>query len=158
DRYMTAQDLLDLGRAFDSFEPDDLGTFQLPVYNEIIQGKDVLHLVQPQADSILDEFRGTGQTGAAAEVDPANVNLRVLNGGAPDRGARGTPEPRVGRALRVHRPADAPAVERTEVRLARRDLASSRLVARHLAADVLLVSDSTVSEITIVLGPDLLGV
>src|SRR5699024_1003269 len=92
DRFMTAQDLLDLGRAFDSFEPGDLGTFQLPVYDEKIQRKWVLQLVQPQADLVLDEFRGTGRSGIAADLNPADVKVRVHNGGAVEGAAIETSE------------------------------------------------------------------
>lgn len=158
DRYMSAQDLLNLGRAFDSFEPEDLGTFQLPVYGERVQGKDVLHLVHPQADLVLDGFRGTGHSGIAGELNAADINLRVLNGGAPEGAAIETSDLLRQHGFRTRTPADGEAVQKTEVRFSSGDLLRARFLARHLATDVTLIADPSVSEITIVLGPDHRGV
>lgn len=158
DRYMTVQDLLHLGRAFDSFEPGELQAADLPVYNEKISGKWIVQLSQPQADAVLDQFRGTGDTGIASEVNPADVNLRVLNGGAIEGSAVEASEALRGVGFRTQTPGDAEEVRSTEVRFPRGQLADARFVARYIASDVDLILDPTVSEITIVLSPDDRGV
>lgn len=158
DPYTTAQDLIDLGRAFRSFEPDELETDDVPVNDIRRGGADVLELVQPAADEILARFRGTGDAGVAGRIDVGSVTVRVLNGTTvQDQGATVTDQlANVG--FQVLSARDTEPSLRTEVRFRPTDLAEARLVARYLDADPVLVEDRDAQEITVVTGPDLKGV
>jgi len=158
DRDMTAQDLLDLGRAFDSFEPGELETLELPVYDEYVGGQAVVQLRRAEAEPILEQFRGTDAPTPEGEVRAEDVTLRVVNGGAPDQAAAEATD-QLGRlGFRTQAPSTVDPVERTQIRFTAAALSEARYLARHLAGDVELVSDPTVSEITLVLGPDHAGI
>ena len=159
DRYTTPQDLLNLGRAFRDFEPEDLGTFSLPVTDIRKGGEAVLQLIDDQAEPILEQFRGTGASGVAADIDPSNATVRVLNGtGGLNEGSITTDAlDEVG--FQVASPGDAAEhVTRTEVRFPSGQDNAAALVARYLDGEPILVKDDTMGEVTVVTGPDLKGV
>jgi polyisoprenyl-teichoic acid--peptidoglycan teichoic acid transferase len=88
DDVLTADDILDLGSRFRSFDPDNLELFSLPVVDDTIGGAAILRLVEREAQPILDRFRGTIGEG----VEPSSVRIRVLNGSGRSGEARETLE------------------------------------------------------------------
>jgi len=159
DRDMTVQDVLDLGRAFDSFEAGELEVLELPVYDLRLPSTWTVQLYRDQAEPILDQFRGTDAvTAPEAEPRAEDVTLRVLNGGAPDQAAAAATDRLGDLGFRTQAPGTADPVERTQIRFAAEGAAAARLVARHLAVDAGLVLDPNASEVTLVLGPDHAGV
>ena len=160
DPFTTAQDLINLGRTFKNFDPQTLRTDTLPVVDATRGGADVLLLVEDEAEPILAQYRGTGASGAAAIVDPSSVSVRVVNGtGTLNQGAD-TTDRLEALGFQVSSPG-ADAVDkpfRTEVRYHPGEEADALLVARHLAADPVLIADDGVDEVTVVTGPDFFAV
>lgn len=70
-------DLLPLARAFQSFEADDLVTYELPVFPDRAGGADILRLVDSEAEAVLRLFRPEVETG---DLDPSVIRVRALNG------------------------------------------------------------------------------
>lgn len=160
DPYTTPQDLIDLGRAFDSFDAEDLVTIELPVVGMNRGGAAVLDLVEPEATRLLTPFRGDPTGGANATFDPSTITVRVANGtGRSNEGAR-TTDRLADVGFRVRNPRDASRqVQRTTISYHPTLEAEARFVARHLDARPLFVPDTDlVTEIHITTGPDLDGV
>lgn len=159
DEYTTAQDLLNLGRAFRDFEPEALGTFSLPVVDVVRGGDKVLELVQSEAEPIFEQFRGTGSAGVAADILPSTITVRVLNGtGNPNEGTL-TTDAFARAGFRVASPGDASeTVSRTEVHHPAGKGAEALVVARHIDGDPVLVADDSMGEVTVITGPDLVDV
>ena len=90
DNRLTPGDLLDLGTRFRSFNPDSLLTYSLDGTPAVINGADVLRLVEgAQTEATLDIFRDG--VGRHAGLRPASVRVTVRNGtGAPHQGADAT--------------------------------------------------------------------
>jgi polyisoprenyl-teichoic acid--peptidoglycan teichoic acid transferase len=84
DQELTAGDLFDLGRRFRSFDPDNLETYSLDraVTPDVVGDADILRLDERAAAPLLDLFREPRPAASApgADIDPASVRLRVLNG------------------------------------------------------------------------------
>jgi len=80
DDIISRRDLLDLGTQFETFQSGSLQTYTLPVFDADVGTEDapknVLILADPEAQSILDVFRGSGTAADAA----SGVRVRVLNG------------------------------------------------------------------------------
>ena len=104
DDLLTADDIIDLGRAFRSFDPGTLDLYSLPVVPSAVGGASVLRLVDDRAQPTLDRFRGTDRAGPAPGRRPC-AGAQQLQA-APARAAA-APEPG---ALR-HRAADRPAAQ-----------------------------------------------
>ena len=80
DTELTPDDLLDLGLAFRTFEPEDLRTMSLDVYDDSINGASILRMQDTEANQQrLDIFKGLadGTSGAGPE---ASVQVAVNNG------------------------------------------------------------------------------
>ena len=71
DDRLTLRTLLDLGRAFSSFRPDDLDRYVLPVIDDSVGGSSVLRL-DDSADRVFDVFRGTA-------LEPEEVRVSVVD-------------------------------------------------------------------------------
>lgn len=76
DDLLTANDIIDLARAFRSFDPGALDLYALPVQAGSAGGASILRLLDEPAQPTLDVFRGT-DTGA---LRPSDVRVQVLNG------------------------------------------------------------------------------
>jgi polyisoprenyl-teichoic acid--peptidoglycan teichoic acid transferase len=76
DDLLTADDIITLGRAFRSFNPDSLITYALPTRAGSAGGASILRLEDEEAQPILDHFRGTD----TADLRPSDVRVLVLNG------------------------------------------------------------------------------
>ena len=156
----TAQDLIDLGRAFDNFAEDDLQTVEIPVVDATRGGADVLLALEPQTDQVLAPFRGTGTPDGEGNFDPSTITVRVANGtDRLDEGALTTDRFQA-LGFAVLDPIDAPApVWQTIVTYHPTAEPQARFVARYLDGDPLLQADEAQgSEILVTTGPDLLGV
>ncbi len=70
-------DILPLARAFQSFEADDLVTYQLPVYPDRAGRADIVRMVDSEAEAVLRLFRPQVDTG---DLDPSTIRVRALNG------------------------------------------------------------------------------
>lgn len=157
DPYTTAADLITLGRAFQRFDPDKLGQSSLTVREVYRGGADVLELDERASEPVLAQFRGTGGSGDR-EILPSTVTVRVLNGtGVQDQASELTDRfEELG--FQVASPNSADPVWVTEVRYPPGSDAEAHLVARYLDAEPRLVPDPDVTEITVVTGPELVGV
>jgi polyisoprenyl-teichoic acid--peptidoglycan teichoic acid transferase len=71
DQQLTPQDLLDLGRRFSGFDPDDLGTYTVPVQFGTVGTASVLFAQDEVLEPVLEVFRG------AAADDPATVRVKL---------------------------------------------------------------------------------
>jgi hypothetical protein len=154
DQNTTAGDLIALGQAFRSFDPETLETYSLPVTDEIRGGAAVLDLIPSEAEPILQRFRGTGEVLDPGEISPASVAVRVLNGSGVQDQASEASEILATAGFTMSEPSSAPAVDVTEVRYAPGQEAQAALVARHLFAQPVLIADPEVAEITIITGAD----
>ncbi len=72
DDRLTLRTLLDLGRAFSSFKPDDLDRYVLPVVDDSVGSSSVLRLGD-SATRVFDVFRGTA-------LQPEDVQVSVVDG------------------------------------------------------------------------------
>ncbi len=135
DEDLSAGAIIELGRTFRNFDPDDLVTSQLPVYPETINGASALQLKMPAAESVLAPF----QTGSP-DVDP---QLRAISVTVHNGTGRSNEATNVARALQkvgftVGQPSDELGVtdEASVIRYAPGQEAAARLLARHLQSEV----------------------
>jgi LCP family protein required for cell wall assembly len=155
DQVTTAGDLITLGKAFRNFDPDELGTYSLPVVDVVRGGAAVLDLVEGEAQPTLDLFRGTGSAAGAAAPTPGTVTVRVVNGTGKQNQAADTSQVFADLGFKTSTPGSGPNVYRTEVRYRPGQEAQAILVARYLATDPALVPDPDALDLTVVTGPDL---
>ena len=153
DQGTTAGDLIALGNAFRTFDPNALQTYNLPVIGTVRGGADVLDLQTGGAEPILAMFRGTGTEDAGA-LTPASVAVLVLNGSGTQNQAADASSILATAGFKMSEPGSSAGVARTEVRYAPGQEAQAALVARHLFADVALVPDQDAGQVTVVTGPD----
>ncbi len=154
DQGTTAGDLIALGQAFRSFDPNALQTYNLPVSDAVRGGAAVLDLQTGGAEPILAKFRGTGATGSGGELTPATVAVLVLNGSGTQDQAGEASSILATAGFKMTEPGSSAGVTQTEVRYAPGMEQQAALVARHLFASAKLIPDQDVSEITVVTGPD----
>lgn len=157
DEDTTPADLISLGKAFRTFDPDRLGSSSLSVRPVTRGGAAVLELIERDSEPVLAQFRGTGSP-IDSEVLPSEVTVRVLNGtGIQDQASDLTDRfDQVG--FKVASPSSTEKVWVTQVRYPAGSDAEAHLVARYIDGEPQLVVDPDVDEITVVSGPDLLGV
>ncbi len=157
DDYTTPQDLITLGRAFRNFDPASLATETVPVIEVVRGGADVLDVDVEAAEPLLAQYRGSGAESTLAEVLPAEVTVRVVNGTDVENQASDTTDRFEELGFQVAAPgADDPS-ERTEVRYAPGQEAAARLVARYLGTvgpAARLVPDASANEVTVITGPE----
>lgn len=163
DTRLTPDDLITLGRAFSTFEADDLQTMTLDVYDDSINGASILRLQDTEANQQrLDIFKGVGE--AATGSSPAtSVRVAVNNGtgstGEATEVADGfaalgfDTSPGTGDAERFD-------FERTLVRYQAGDEAIAEFVAAQLpgGADLEEVGSTYVADVIVVTGADFAGV
>ena len=78
DTELTPDDLIDLGTAFRSFAPDDLRTMTLDVYDDTINGAQVLRMQDtPANQDRLDTFKDLGDSPSG---EAASVRVAINNG------------------------------------------------------------------------------
>lgn len=160
DPYTTPQDLVDLGRAFDTFDPEELRTIEIPVVDATRGGADVLDAVEPATSDLLAPFRGVDQTRPDGSFEPSTINVRVVNGTHRPREGAITTDRFADVGFRVLDPRDsAETVARTIVTYHPTAEAQARFVARFLDGDPVLQADAQQGDaIVVTTGPDLVGV
>lgn len=75
DESLTPQLLVDLGRAYRTFDPGTLQTYSFPVVDSEIDGNQVLEPVAAEAEPLLAFMRG------APHDDPATIDLSIVSSG-----------------------------------------------------------------------------
>jgi hypothetical protein len=158
DDLLTADDIIDLGRAFRSFDPSDLDLHSLPVVNGTAGGASILRLLDEEAQPTLDLFRGTD----VAALRAGDVRVRVLNGSGitGHAGATGSALGAAGFTLAGTGEAERFDFADTVVRYTAGGEAKADLVARHLdPAPVLeLVEGPLDADVVVVTGTRQAGV
>lgn len=152
DDRLTADDIITLGQAFRSFDPDALELYTLPVRSGSAGGASILRLIDDEAQPILDVFRGTD----TSDLQPSDVRVQVLNGSgvAGQAGQTGSALTSAGFASAGTGEADRFDFSRTVVRYVAGSEAKAELVARYLdpAADLLAVEGPLPADVVVVTG------
>jgi hypothetical protein len=158
DDLLTADDFIDLARAFRGFDPGSLDLYSLPVVSGSVGGASILRLVDEQAQPTLDRFRGT-DTDA---LRPADVRVRVLNGsGVTGQAGQASDDlTDVGFGAAGTGEAERFDVTETVVRYTAGGEAKADLVARHLdpSARLELVEGPLEADVVVVTGSQYAGV
>ncbi len=82
DTELGADDLITLGSAFSSFEPDQLQTMSLDVYDDNVNGAEILRLQDTEVNQErIDIFKGLGD-GAGGQAGTVRVAINNGTGGA----------------------------------------------------------------------------
>lgn len=135
DESLSAGSIIDLGRTFRNFDPNDLVTSQLPVYPQTINGAAALKLRMPDAEAVLAPF----QTGSA-DVDPAlrAVSVTVHNGTGGSNEATNVTQALRQLGFTVGQPSDELGVTEAAsiIRYVPGQEKSARLLARHLRSEI----------------------
>ncbi|MCU1354128.1 MAG: transcriptional attenuator, LytR family [Acidimicrobiales bacterium] len=144
DHDLSAQDLLDLGGKFKSFDADHLKTLTLPATPfRTAGGAAVLKLDESGAQPLLNIFRGRD----VGSIEPSVVSVTVLNSsGAPGKAAN-VAGALIGAGFKVDRWGNGSELGhsselRTLVRYAPGNQPAGDLVARHLGIDADVAEDS----------------
>jgi LCP family protein required for cell wall assembly len=158
DDLLTAEDFIDLARAFRGFDPGSLDLYSLPVVSDQVGGASILRLVDERAQPTLDRFRGTDTT----DLRPADVRVGVLNGSGitGQAGQVGDALAGVGFGAAGTGEAERFDVTETLVRYTAGGEAKADLVARHLdpSARLELVEGPLEADVVVVTGSELTGV
>jgi LCP family protein required for cell wall assembly len=158
DDLLTADDIIDLGRVFRSFDPNDLDLHSLPVVNGTAGGASILRLLDEPAQPTLDLFRGTD----VADLGPGDVRVQVLNGSGVtgQAGATGSALGAAGFASAGTGEAERFDFADTVVRYTAGGEAKADLVARHLDPPPVLelVEGPLAADVVVVTGARLAGV
>jgi LCP family protein required for cell wall assembly len=158
DDLLTANDIIDLARAFRGFDPGSLDLYSLPVVSGNAGGASILRLVDEKAQPTLDLFRGT-DTG---DLRPADVRVRVLNGSGVtgQAGQAVTDLAAVGFGSAGSGEAERFDVTQTLVRYTAGGEAQAELVARYLdpSAQLELVDGPLEADVVVVTGSQYTGV
>jgi polyisoprenyl-teichoic acid--peptidoglycan teichoic acid transferase len=158
DDLLTADDILDLGGKFRTFNPETLDLYALPVYDDTVGGAAVVRLVDREAQPLLDLFRGID----VGEIEPGGVRVTVLNGSGRSGEARATADALAGAGFGVAGTGEAEAFDnlRTVVRYEEGQRAAADLVARWLTTGAELVEvagDDLGADVVLVTGADYEG-
>ena len=151
--------VVDLGRAFEGFDPADLVTHTLPVDEAPPDGPAYLYLREEEAADTLAVFRDGD--GGAATVLPADVQVRVRNGTATPGQAGDVTRGLAGLGFGTLVPdTDVPPGLPTLVSHAPGDEAEAQTVARAVAGPVTYQADPTLEEglVVLITGTDWAGV
>jgi polyisoprenyl-teichoic acid--peptidoglycan teichoic acid transferase len=158
DDLLTANDMIDLGRAFRGFDPGSLDMYSLPVESGNVGGASILRLLDEKAQPTLDLFRGTD----TEDLQPADVRVRVLNGSGITGQARQASNDLAGAGFGAVGVGEAERFDVTEtiVRYTAGGEAKADLVARHLdpGARLELVDGPLEADVVVVTGTQYTGV
>jgi polyisoprenyl-teichoic acid--peptidoglycan teichoic acid transferase len=158
DDVLTADDILDLGSRFRTFNPETLDLYALPVFDDTVGGASIVRMSDLEAQPILDLFRGL----EAGEVEPGGVRVMVLNGSGRAGEAVATAEAlsSAGFGVAGTGEADTFGLERTTIRYAPGQLPAADLVARWLVSGAELVEvpgEELGADVVLVTGTDYAG-
>lgn len=162
DSDLSARDIANLGKQFQSLAPDTLAQFQIPVVNDRLGQAAVVRIRdadRPRVDEIMNVFRGVQAPGPVA-VDPSAVTVRVLNGSgvAGQAGAAAAALQALG--FQVPSPGNASETDRTTILYGPEQGGKAALLELYLAAGASLVEDPSLQGVDVVLitGSDYDGV
>lgn len=149
-------ELAGLAFRFRSFDTSNLERYTLAVYDDEVDGKAVLRLVEEESKPILDIFRGV----LAPVVPPAEVTVVLDDGGlgGPDVAKIAAELERFGFTVRIGDEVDP---TKTQLRFALATRGAAETLARHLDAPIgfqIADSDDQLGEPRLVLGEDFGGV
>jgi len=163
DSGMSTSDLVRVARRFKSLDPDTVDMLTLPTTDATIGGASVLALNRDEAQSYIDRLNGVGQPDpAAADMNPRDVRVRVLNGngteGAASRAAADLQRP--GFNVADKGDADNFRYTRNTIRYATGQQAKADLLARYLESGATVKEDPTLRtvDVTLAVGADYRGV
>jgi LCP family protein required for cell wall assembly len=158
DDVLTADDIIQLGRAFRSFDPGALVTYSLPTHPGSAGGASIQRLDDEEAQPILDRFRGTDPS----DLEPRAVRVLVLNGSGRSGHAAQTSEALSAVGFAAAGTGEAERFDVTEpvVRYTSGNEDKARLVARYLepTAQLQLVDGPLDADVVVVTGAGLEGV
>lgn len=158
DTELAADELVELGRAFRSFDPAELVTHTLPVDEAPAGGPAYLYLREQEAESTLALFRG--RPPATSQVSPQEVTVQVRNGTATPNQATDVTEALAGAGFETVVPAaDVGPGSPTVITYAAGGEGAARVVAAHVAGPVSYSIDAVPDGVDVVLvtGTDWLG-
>jgi LCP family protein required for cell wall assembly len=157
DGELTADDIVDLGRHFRSFDPDSLTTYSVEGTPDTVGAAQILRLVEgPETEAVLSIFRG----GTGEGLEPEGVRLTVRNGtGVPRQGADSAEALReAGFIANVSGDEPGGGADGTVIRYPPERAAAADLVARWLVGGARLVPVEGTDGIELVTGGDWRGV
>jgi polyisoprenyl-teichoic acid--peptidoglycan teichoic acid transferase len=159
DDVLTADDIFGLAGRFRTFNPDTLDLYALPVVDDTVGGAAIVRMVDSEAQTILDLFRGLSE----GDVEPGGVRVMVLNGSGRAGEARSTADAlnQVGFGVAGTGEADGFDRGRSEIRYAPGQEAAADLVARWLVSGADLVEapgDVLGADVELVTGADFDGI
>lgn len=160
DADLTPELLVDVGRAFRSFDPSGMSTHTLPVDEAPAGGPAYLYLREDEAEPVLSVFRGEG-AGGDVSLLPGEVTVRVTNGTGTERQAGEVTEALAQVGFTTLLPgADVAVGFPTIVQHAPGAEAAAVTVARHLAGPVVYQSSEGLggADVVVITGSDWLGV
>ncbi len=160
DSELTGEDLITLGRAFRSFEADELQTMSLDVYDDFVNGQNILRLQDTEANQErIDVFKGLG---GASGTEAGNVRVAMNNGTGTSGQATEAAEAYAGLGFDTS-PGTGDAerfdFERTLVRYQPGSEALAQFVAAQLVngADLQEVGATYIADVIVVTGADYAG-
>ena len=168
DQNLTAGDVLGIGSRFKNFDPQSLQTIQLPVEFLTVDGQSALQLRQPDAQKVLDLFKGLDPNA----LGPSSVSVDVLNGTGRYNEATDVTNALQGAGFQTGPPGDAAGITGAAslIRYSAGQEAQARLLARYLDSPVTFElqssssanagtsSTSADSTLTLITGTDYKGV
>jgi len=164
DRTMSTKDMVTVARRFKSLDPNKVDMQTLPATDYTTPGgASVLLLDEEAAQPLIDRINGKElPPGEAPSLQPAEVQVRVLNGNGIDGAAAGASLAlsKVGFAVNGTGEADSFAYRRTQVRYGPEGLSKAQLLHNYLAAGADVVPDNTLgtADLALIVGADFSGV
>src|SRR5262249_47543069 len=155
-------DVLALGQRYRSFDPADLRTYNLDVTGGFMGGQSILTLDETPANrAMLGIFQGVNNKPATEQGPrtPGEVRLLVLNGSGMRNQATQATLALASLGFRTDTPSDSPTpILQTTIRYPAGQGKAAQLVGRYLAGPVKLEPTSGIHEVTVLTGPDYVGV
>lgn len=164
DEKLTAGAIVDLGRTFRSFDPDELETVQLPAYGTYVGAAQVLKPKMPEAERVLAPFQ---QIDDATDPELRRISVTVHNGTGRSNEATNVTEALGTVGFSTGQPTDELGLtdEASIIRYAPGKEDEARLLARHLRSTVVFEpltvpswSDDEAEDLVLVTGRSFTGV
>jgi LCP family protein required for cell wall assembly len=158
DEFMTFEELLNLGRSFADFDPENLQRLVLPGSGVVIgpENASVIKVDEAAAQPVLDIFRGNGNT-----LEPQQVTVEITEGRGKTNDFVKADTLLWGRGFRIKGPIQqgtGPVEARSIVRYSADQRNAALLVSRYLRADPVYQEVTGLRKLTLTLGLDYQGV
>ncbi len=152
-------DLVDLGKRFRNFHPEDLETFTLPVVDDVVGGAKVLFLQEEEAEPVLSVFRGVAPA-SPGQVRTDDITVQVRNGTAAEGQAGEVTSELTALGFEALVPTDSEIGFPTTLLYSNGSEAEAQLVARHLSGPVQYEQSAALdgADVVVVTGTDWAGV